>query len=185
MRKIFGIGLNKTGTNSLSRGLEMLSFKSLHYRSPKHHKLIAQVMLDNIKHERRPCHGMEYADAFLDFFVPATSNIYPKLDEAYPGSRFILTVRDPNGWLLSREKHVTSNRKNPHYKGRWLTANKDAWTKRWNEHNADVKEYFKDRPEDLLVINICNGDGWEKLCPFLDVEMPDSPFPRLNIRKDD
>jgi len=185
MRKIFGIGLNKTGTYSLSRGLQILGFKSIHYRSPKHQKLIARVMLENIRNNRRPCYSMEYANAFTDFLAPATSRIYPRLDRAYPGSKFILTVRDLDDWLLSREKHVNYNRDHPGYKGRWLTIDKEAWVKEWREHNAAVMEYFKNRHEDLLIIDICNGDGWEKLCPFLDVEMPDSPFPRLNIRKDD
>ena len=27
-------------------------------------------------------------------------------------------------------------------------------------------DYFKDRPGDLLVINIASGDGWDKLCLF-------------------
>ena len=44
----------------------------------------------------------------------------------------------------------------------------------------DIKEYFKDRPGDLLVMNICEGEGWEKLCPFLGVPIPNEPFPNVN-----
>jgi hypothetical protein len=40
-----------------------------------------------------------------------------------------------------------------------------------------VKEYFRDRPDDLLVMNICAGEGWEKLCPFLGLAIPKVKFP--------
>ncbi len=43
-----------------------------------------------------------------------------------------------------------------------------------------IKNYFKDRPDDLLVMNICDGDGWEVLCPFLDKPIPAVSFPHLN-----
>ena len=32
-------------------------------------------------------------------------------------------------------------------------------------------------------MNICAGDGWERLCEFLDVPVPDVPFPRENVGK--
>ena len=30
-------------------------------------------------------------------------------------------------------------------------------------------------------MNICEGDSWEVLCPFLDKSIPNIPFPKLNI----
>ena len=30
-------------------------------------------------------------------------------------------------------------------------------------------------------MNICEGDGWEMLCPFLGTDIPDVPFPKLNV----
>ena len=48
-------------------------------------------------------------------------------------------------------------------------------------HYSERKKYFKDRPNDLLVMNICNGEGWEKLCPFLNKPVPDAPFPKENV----
>lgn len=32
-------------------------------------------------------------------------------------------------------------------------------------------------------MNICDGDGWEILAPFLGVEIPDVRFPHLHKRK--
>ena len=44
-----------------------------------------------------------------------------------------------------------------------------------------VKEYFRNRPDDLLVMNICGGEGWEVLCLFLNKPIPSVPFPKLNV----
>ena len=46
---------------------------------------------------------------------------------------------------------------------------------------AGVEEYFKDRPQDLLIIDVTAGEGWEKLCPFLGSPVPDVPFPKANV----
>jgi hypothetical protein len=43
-------------------------------------------------------------------------------------------------------------------------------------HYKTVMEYFKDRPESLLAIDICGGEGWEKLCPFLKLPLRKAPF---------
>ena len=37
-----------------------------------------------------------------------------------------------------------------------------------------VREYFKVRPHDLLIIDVAAGEGWEKLCPFLEQPIPDA-----------
>jgi 3'(2'), 5'-bisphosphate nucleotidase len=44
-------------------------------------------------------------------------------------------------------------------------------------------DYFKDRPQDLLVIDVTAGEGWEKLCPFLGKPTPDIPFPKANVTR--
>jgi hypothetical protein len=41
-------------------------------------------------------------------------------------------------------------------------------------------EYFKDRPEDLLVIDFTKGEEWEKLCSFLRKDIPTEDFPHYN-----
>lgn len=54
------------------------------------------------------------------------------------------------------------------------------YSERFDRHNKEAVEYFKNRPQDLLVIDITKGDGWEKLCPFLNKDIPDVPFPKSN-----
>ena len=46
----------------------------------------------------------------------------------------------------------------------------------FEDHIAEVKAGLP--PERLLVFQV--KEGWEPLCAFLDVPVPDEPFPRLN-----
>ena len=50
----------------------------------------------------------------------------------------------------------------------------------FEEHNAAVLSYFKDRPGDLLVMDLEGGDGWTKLCPFVGAPVPGKSFERAN-----
>ena len=48
------------------------------------------------------------------------------------------------------------------------------------ERYREVRAYFADRKDDLLIMSITAGEGWEKLCPFLGMPIPEVPFPRVN-----
>lgn len=50
---------------------------------------------------------------------------------------------------------------------------------RFCEHNEDVKRTVP--PEKLLVFSV--KEGWAPLCEFLDVPVPDEPFPHVNDRQ--
>ena len=60
--------------------------------------------------------------------------------------------------------------------GTW-EFNEDRMRHVYHAHLKNVREYFEGRPEDLLVMEICGGEGWEKLCPFFQCEVPDVGFP--------
>ncbi|WP_017305649.1 sulfotransferase [Spirulina subsalsa] len=49
---------------------------------------------------------------------------------------------------------------------------------RW-EVQKNTLDYFCDRPDSLLVLNIGAGEGWDKLCPFLGLDPLDQPFPYI------
>ena len=51
---------------------------------------------------------------------------------------------------------------------------------RYERHNAEVENYFHDRPKDLLIVNWAEGDGWKELCDFLGRDIPNEPFPHSN-----
>ncbi len=55
---------------------------------------------------------------------------------------------------------------------------------RYSQHSQEVVEHFAGRDNSLLIMNLGNGDGFEKLCPFLGVEIPAEPFPHMNSRAD-
>lgn len=168
--KIFGIGANKTGTTSLTKAFQILGFKASHW---VHHREMAQKLILG----QFDFPFLKEHDAVSDLPIPC---IYPELDKAYPGSKFILTVRESGSWLRSQENH----HKQIHHPvfevflmyGTWW-YDEDMFLTKYVLHNAEVRDYFKDRPEDLLVMNICRGDGWEKLCPFLGVPAPATKFP--------
>jgi hypothetical protein len=121
-------------------------------------------------------------DAFCD--IEDVNRGYAALDRDYPGSKFILTVRDVESWVTSRIRHVEHNRAlrddgRPH--GDFLDVDVDGWLAEREAHHVAVLSHFAGRPDDLLVIDLCAGQGWERLAPFLGWErIPERPFPWEN-----
>lgn len=174
--KIFGIGLNKTGTTSLHGALERLGFRSLHWGGPEVRRIVERA-----RDEGRPLvEDLADYDAFSDIW--ALSEAFALLDRQYPGSRFILTTRSLESWIDSRTRHVLRNREAKaanRYTGNFLEIEPDAWRQQYVEHHERVQDYFRGR-DNLLVMRITDGDGYEQLCPFLGVPHPGVPFSHLN-----
>ena len=59
----------------------------------------------------------------------------------------------------------------------------DALSDFYDSYHQSVRDYFKDRPEDLLEMYICDGEGWGKLCSFLQAPRPEQEFPKIFDRK--
>jgi hypothetical protein len=176
--KIFCIGLNKTGTSSLHAALGILGFRSLHWGGPTVVKAVARARDDG-----RPL--LAYVEGEFDAFsdVEPLSKDFALVDEQYPGSRFILTIRTLPDWLDSRRRHVMRNQERKargEYDGPFLEVDLDGWQTEYREHETRVRAYFSERPDDLLVMDVTKGDGWDVLCPFLGVDPPDEPFPWVN-----
>jgi len=171
--KIFGIGFHKTGTTSLKNAFETLGFK---VTGPNGIRTTtsSEIALSM-------CHDLvaEY-DAFQDNPWPL---VFRQMDASYPGSKFILTYRDPSAWIRSLVKHFGSQETEMR---RWIygvgcpLGNESIYLRRYRDHNAEVLEYFADRPNQLLVMDLAKGDGWEMLCEFLGMAIPTCPFPHLN-----
>ncbi len=169
--KIFGIGLYKTGTSSLHRALTILGFRSFHD--------VLFYIRERAKNEDTlfPKSILDHYNAFGDHPFPAH---FKEVDQEYPNSKFILTVRDIDSWLKSVKQHVKRNRFNPFYRGKFNRYDEAKETSRWHQHTEEVIGYFKDRSQDLLIMNIIEGDGWEGLCVFLNLPVPPVPFPHWN-----
>lgn len=172
MNKIFGIGLSRTGTLSLSKALTQAGITMIHYPSKKD--------LFNLK-----------VPGACD--LPIAIN-YKKLDKHYPNSKFIYTIREKEEWLISIKNHFTKF--DAAKKGNWqksnriamygrATFNKEIFSRKYDEHDQDVKSYFKGKEQDLLIINICAGEGWEKLLPFVGISKKKTleTFPHEHKRK--
>ena len=53
--------------------------------------------------------------------------------------------------------------------------------RRYRDHVERVLEVLADEPN-FLRLNVCAGEGYEKLCPFLGIAMPHDPFPWVRPR---
>ncbi len=111
--------------------------------------------------------------------------LFRELDEAVPGSRFVLTERPDDEWFASVVGHFgghsTPMREWIYGSGHGDPAgDEDRYRRRYRRHNEEVRAWFAGRPDDLLVLHLAEGDGWDRLCPFLDRPVPDQPFPHVN-----
>jgi len=176
--KIFGIGLNKTGT--LKACLVTLGFT--HYKCDR--SLLKDYRLKN--DFSRIFQIVNKYDSFSDW---PWALIYKELDINFSGSKFILTVRkDAQRWLESLRRHSLFSPPFKHCRKLAYGYNYPFWhnkehIKIYEEHNQKVMEYFKDRPDDLLILSWEDGDGWEKLCNFLNKEKPNVTLPHCHRRK--
>jgi Sulfotransferase domain len=96
--KCFGIGLNKTGTKTLSGALRQLGHRVPSFR--------ADLMEAFGEARSGPAIAVaEHYDGFEDW---PWLLLYKELDWAFPGSKFILTTRlDTAAWFESLCKHST------------------------------------------------------------------------------
>jgi len=175
--KIFNIAHNKAGTTSLNEALNLLGFKSIHYKIEN--KRISDIIDSNISLSLPLLNGVENYIGYSDF---GGYNYYKNLDIQYPKSKFILTTRSMEEWLYSREKHVRRNLKKKQYKYDFNKINKEKWKANRIERENEIRDYFKNRESDLLIIDIPKGDGWSKLCQFLNKDIPEIEFPKKNIK---
>jgi hypothetical protein len=183
--RIFGIGMHKTGTTSLHTALVILGFDSAHWKSARWAKRIWQEMSNG-----GSSRTLERSYALCDLPIPL---MYQELDEVYPGSKFILTVRDEVKWIESVRNHW-DHEKNP-FRAKW---NDDPFThkahkllygqkgfdaelflNRYRRHNAEVFDYFerRGRMDDLCILDMGTENAWPELCRFLGKPLPDVPYP--------
>jgi hypothetical protein len=69
--------------------------------------------------------------------------------------------------------------------GDFLEVDVDGWVAERERHHDAVLSHFAGRPDDLLVIDLCAGQGWERLAPFLGWDrLPERTFPWENRTAD-
>ncbi|WP_188793980.1 sulfotransferase family protein [Dyella nitratireducens] len=177
-RKIFGIGLSKTGTSSLCEALEILGYRSVH--NPTDGRSIMALLTGNLR-----CPAIEDNDAVCDIIF---SRYFRELDRLYPGSLFILTERERQAWHASCAKHWSqrSVRRQRLWNEDLVDFNvygtmlyqERLFDDTYSSHYSAVRQHFS-KTHQLLCINICRGDGWSALCQFLGKDIPSIPFPHI------
>ncbi|MEN8237954.1 MAG: sulfotransferase family protein [Actinomycetota bacterium] len=177
-QKVFGIGFHKTGTSTLKSAVSTLG-----YTFAPRFRVEGEVIEAELV--ERAIQIADTVDAVQDNPWPF---LYRELDGAFAGSKFILTVRDTDEWWVSLLGHFGGKSTDMRT---WIygvgdpEGHEDLYKKRYEAHNAAVMEYFADRPDDLLVFAITEGEGWERLCPFLGEPTPDIPFPHRRPHTND
>ena len=134
---------------------------------------------------------------------------YRELADYYPEAKVVLSVRDPEGWEQSVRETVWAVR-NGDSLNRLLASARACVDPEWAaflqmidallwegagtfaaghataeqliegmlRHNEDVRRTIA--PERLLVWDV--REGWEPLCDFLELPVPDVPLPHINDR---
>jgi hypothetical protein len=136
---------------------------------------------------------------------------YRELIDVYPEAKVLLSVRDPQAWEASMRQTVWAVRHgeslirllssaqahvNPQWQGFIHMIDRLVWEGKgtfasghetpeqliggMERHNEEVRRNVP--PERLLVWSA--NEGWEPLCEFLELPVPDTPFPHINDRKE-
>jgi hypothetical protein len=179
--KVFGIGLNKTGTTSLGHALEILG-------QQKHISCNSRLTKYWANNNLSPIISIaEKYDNFEDWPWPL---VYKELYNEFEDAKFILTKRSSaEKWYESLCKH--SLKTGPTEFRRLIYGHsmpqgfKTEHIQFYNRHNKEVIKFFQQNaPDKLLVISFEDGNNWQKICGFLNKEIPKIEFPLLNRSND-
>ncbi|MGA2929567.1 MAG: sulfotransferase family protein [Solirubrobacteraceae bacterium] len=202
--KVIGAGLPRTATLTQKVALEMLGF------GPCHHMVNLFADMDEVAVWRQAFEGARDWDRILAGFQSAVdwpaSFYYRDLAGHYPEAKVLLSVRDPAAWARSMRATIwdSFHGDTPAHHIYAAAAQVDPRMRdyddllqtMWDAHGAFTRdgavqnglgdvlvrhtEAVKQAvPADrLLVWNV--NEGWEPLCAFLGVEVPDGPLPTLN-----
>lgn len=196
--KVIGAGFFCTGTLSMKHALEQLGFNECYHmidfvNNPDHVDIVY------------PCYHGEQVDwdsVFTDKYQAAVDFpsflFYKEMMEAYPDAKVVLTVRDPEKWYKSVrdtiykviKKEETgkqmfgkgTSKMREMVRGSIITddfEDKEHMISVFNNHVEEVKRVVS--ADKLLVYR--GKEGWEPLCKFLGVDIPDKPFPKANDRQ--
>jgi hypothetical protein len=201
--KLIGAGLPRTGTLTQKMALEMLGL------GPCYHMVNVLGDLEQARHWDRALDGeapwKEVFDGFDSTVDWPGGYFYRELMDFYPEAKVLLSVRDPESWERSMRQTVWAVRHgeslirllssaqahvNPPWQGFLNMIDRLVWGATFGtghetaeqlietmlRHNEQVE---RDVPaERLLVWRV--EDGWQPLCEFLEVPVPDAPFPHVN-----
>lgn len=180
---VFGIGLSKTGTTSLSEMLAVLGYSDFHLPPIARVDIGGRIAMD------WPWWVYRY-DALTDLTVAV---LWHELDEMFPNAKFIYTPRDMDSWLDSCRRHFSQEladmriTQGQEYLNDLCRAvygsylfDEQSFHDAYILHEAKVLEHFSGR-DNFLYYDLIGGDGWGPLCTFLERPVPNAPVPRSNL----
>jgi hypothetical protein len=189
--KVIGAGFGRTGTRSLKEALEIVGFK------PCHHMMEVFTHPEQVPFWDRVARREKYdwEEVFANYQSACdwpSCTFYEELADKYPDAKVILSLRDPKSWFKSVSNTIMPAMRKPDGSGPSLpgvfgpliigeqTFNNDFSEAHmidvYERHNAEVKRTI---PANRLLVFEAK-DGWEPLCKFLGVKVPDVPYPQMN-----
>jgi len=190
--KVLGAGFGRTGTNSLKMALEQLGFGPCYHMfevRQEHVPLWYQAIDENKTDWEKILADFQSA---VDWPVAA---FIPELIKEYPDAKVILSERDPEKWFESATETIFAAMKLGAEKGieppgmaKKLVMDKvfegncedrDHCVDIYNKH---IENMIRVVPKEKLL-RFKSSDGWQPLCDFLGVEVPEGEYPRSNDRE--
>jgi len=191
--EVIAAGLGRNATLSMKFALEKLGF------GPCHH--MTEVFADGRRQVPlwiEAARGNPDWDAIFDGFRACSdypsASYWRELAAHCPNAKVVLTTRDPDSWFESVSETIFSPMMQAslvgtpmgemmegvifgHFGGGDITdrAFMTDWYARRNQEVIDTL------PADRLLV-FHPKMGWEPLCAFLGVAVPEVPFPRVNSR---
>jgi hypothetical protein len=193
--KVIGAGLGRTGTMSLKLALEHLGF------GPCFHMVeVFAGMPRTLELWEAAARGAAEWDAVFEGFAATVDypgcTFWRELAATYPEAKIILTTRSADSWFdsVSRSifgpyslRSIESSPAKAFFEGTVLAefdrqrmGDRDYMTQFFERWNASV---MAEAPAERLLVFEAES-GWEPLCRFLGVPVPDAPYPRLNSSKE-
>lgn len=167
---IYCTGLSRTGTTSFTDFMRLVGYNIIHY--PTETQLFGGL-----------------GDGASD--IPVAYH-YKKLDKMFPKSKFVHLVRED--WVDSVEPYFLRKQGRVNQSKAQLELRKNVygsvdWDRKlygeaYKRHDDEVRKYFKNRPDDFIVVDIVGGDPTSQLKRFLGIESKIVEYPRSNARKD-
>lgn len=194
--EVIGAGLGRTGTLTLKLALERLGFDPCHHMT----EVLAspeQVAFWNRAADDEDVDWEELYGTYRATVDWPGCHFYARLAEAYPAAKVVLSKRDPERWYDSMSETILKSMEmmglkdetpdtHPMRFGGVIIAertfggdfSRENVIAAFERHNAEVRSRIP--AERLLEFEA--SQGWEPLCAFLGVPVPDEAFPRTNGR---
>ncbi len=193
--KLIGAGFGRTGTESMKRALEHLGFAPCHHMTEVLPSRVQTAHWADIVSGRAPDWDRVFSGYRATVDWPS-AHYWRELAGHFPEAKVLLTVRDPDAWYESFSKTILTRlnkRRDAIRKGDAAARTvgyelifRKVFGGLANSRAHAIDTYQRNTeaviaampPERLLVYEL--GSGWEPLCRFLEVPVPDIAYPRTN-----